>query len=449
MRITVAGAGAGKTTRMASRIQSCHIPDGKVVYCVAFTNAAVDNIQSKLCDANLSANNIKVSTIHSFLYSELIQPFYHLLFDKRYQGISVIDLPNNYVHRNSYISELDEQGLLHQTKIPEKAKWVVYKSSKDRALTRKLRARVLDVFASYCHGIFVDEAQDIDKDMQVVLTALDAAGIDVELHGDPKQDIKGHGCFRTLIKKYEKVEYRSECHRCPRSHLQLSNTLASDLEQQEADAGKCDGTVNVLFETDLDVANHIAEHAYGLCYISHRTERYETHAGNAGSGQLKTLYYEVLRAIENRHGDSLGDLEKRRCAYYIAVSMMKAVANGTAPKETISKCIKARYFDYSKKTFDRMYSVLTGGKDANKCKVIVKSIESIKGLESEKCLFILTTDLAPYLLGNKSDDNRTKHLLYVALTRSLSELTILVTKEVEKSFGREEIKTILKGMLAR
>ena len=71
MRIEVAGAGAGKTTGMASRIIGCEVPAGKVVYCVAFTNAAADNIRSKLVELSGSMpNNIKVSTIHSFLYSE-------------------------------------------------------------------------------------------------------------------------------------------------------------------------------------------------------------------------------------------------------------------------------------------------------------------------------------------------------------------------------------------
>ena len=70
---------------------------------------------------------------------------------------------------------------------------------------------------------------------------------------------------------------------------------------------------------------------------------------------------------------------------------------------------------------------------------VVSSIESIKGLEAERCLFILTTDLAPYLFGKKTEDNKTSHLLYVALTRSLDNLTILVTKEVEAVYTKAAI----------
>ena len=45
MIVNVAGAGAGKTTKMADVIMAHDIPDGKVVFCIAFTNAAADNIK--------------------------------------------------------------------------------------------------------------------------------------------------------------------------------------------------------------------------------------------------------------------------------------------------------------------------------------------------------------------------------------------------------------------
>ncbi len=70
---------------------------------------------------------------------------------------------------------------------------------------------------------------------------------------------------------------------------------------------------------------------------------------------------------------------------------------------------------------------------------MVNSIESIKGREGNNCLFILTGDLAKYLFGKKKTDNKTKNKLYVALTRSLENLTILITTEVEEKYGRDEI----------
>ena len=48
---------------------------------------------------------------------------------------------------------------------------------------------------------------------------------------------------------------------------------------------------------------------------------------------------------------------------------------------------------------------------------VVRSIETVKGLEAKRCLFILSPDLAPYLFRINREDNKMSHLLYVALTR--------------------------------
>lgn len=45
-------------------------------------------------------------------------------------------------------------------------------------------------------------------------------------------------------------------------------------------------------------------------------------------------------------------------------------------------------------------------------------------------------------MGKKRADNKTKNKLYVALTRSLENLTILVTKEVEEKYGRDVINNL-------
>ena len=79
-------------------------------------------------------------------------------------------------------------------------------------------------------------------------------------------------------------------------------------------------------------------------------------------------------------------------------------------------------------------------KNQNNDLLVVQSIESVKGLESDNCLFVLTTDLAPYLFQIKHDYNKTKNLLYVALTRSLNHLTILITNEVEEKYSKDFIE---------
>ena len=69
MKINVAGAGAGKTTKMADYITEFEIPAGKIVFCMSFTNAAAENIEEKVKQklGNIPSN-IRISTIHSCYY---------------------------------------------------------------------------------------------------------------------------------------------------------------------------------------------------------------------------------------------------------------------------------------------------------------------------------------------------------------------------------------------
>lgn len=445
MRIKVAGAGSGKTTKMAAHILGIDIPVGKVVYCVAFTNTAADNIRSKLIEqTGMVPDNVKVSTIHSFLYSEFVQPYYHLLYGSRYKKISTINLPDQPAYRRMRISELEDMQLLHVTAIPERAKWVVHKKTKDTARIRAMRAKVLAMFGGYCHKIIVDEAQDIDKDVRDVLLALDKVGIDIELCGDPKQDVQGCKCFRELIDKYQDdVTYSSECHRSPQLHLDISNRLADEKEKQVADEDICAGSMDVLFEKDEDVATLVADGGFGLMYISKKNERFDTHASKDSNGGFVTLRHELEIAIKVKHGNDMTELEIKRASYYIADQMISFVAGGGDVSRAINSGISSGCYDYDKTRYARLAKALeTGGVPASSA-IVVRSIEAIKGLEHDRCLFILTMDLAPYLVGDKTDDNKTKHLLYVALTRSLDNLTVLVTKEVESRYSRKRIMDAL------
>ena len=200
MKVNVAGAGAGKTTKMAELITGQEIPEGKVVFCIAFTNAAAKNITEKVEERlRTIPGNIKISTIHSFLYQELVYPYYFALYKKHYERLSVIDLPPEQEYKRAKLSELEAENVLHFTMIPERAKWVVYQKSSDRKAEKEIRKKLLARFSDYCTAIFVDEAQDIDQDVKLILEALEQAGVQIILYGDPKQDVKGLGEFRKIL----------------------------------------------------------------------------------------------------------------------------------------------------------------------------------------------------------------------------------------------------------
>ena len=436
MHIFVSGAGSGKTTNMAKLLYEVDPIEGKNIYCIAFTHAAVDNITEKVQKQfGYIPEYLKISTIHSFLYKELIDPFHFLLYGQHFQTITDIVLPEKIVLKNKQISELKTENCLHQTIIPEVAKWIVAGKSGEKQTTKKIRKKILLFFNSYCQKIVIDEAQDLDQNMMKILKILDDNGIQLELYGDPKQDVKGYNCFRKLIDSTENIFYNNNCYRSPALHLSLSNRLAKLEEQQISVADNKFGCLELLFESDIQDMPGVMN-GYGLVYISKKNDRFQTHTYNQKN--FSSVLREIEREIDKKWNKRKTETEIRRYSFYVT----EQIFNSCDPKESLNYWINVKKaFDYPGKTvYARLMNLLKDSKVDETPNVLCKTIESIKGLEDEKCLFILTTDLAPYLLGEKVDDNKTKHLLYVALTRSLDKLTIFVTKEVERKYYREKIR---------
>lgn len=314
MEINIAGAGAGKTTKMSDKIILLRnqIDAEKKIFCVAFTNSAVDCIRRKLCEHYVQIpENIIVSTIHSFLYREIIKPYYHLLYGKKYEKISIAELPQDAKYKNAKIKRLDDMNVLHQTVIPEHAKWVLCKKSKDTKNIKDGRQIIKNAIVKYCGAICIDEVQDIDKHMQEIIEELSGMEIPMILMGDPKQDLKGFTREKkdamTLLSNWEKIDSRR----------------------------------------------------YGI----------------------------IINLFEDESPIKQED------------------------------------------------------------KIFVKSIDYIKGMEGEKCLFILTNDLAAHLFNNNTETNKTKNKLYVALTRSLNELSIYILKEVEDKYTKKRIQDFFERYL--
>ena len=324
MVVNVAGAGAGKTTKMADIIMGHGIPDGKVAFCIAFTNAAADNIKEKVeRKLNGVPNNIKISTIHSFLYHELIEPYYYFLYGQQFRQLSTIKLPDLNRYKAAKLSELKRADILHITKIPEKAKWVAYQKSGDTKKVKSIRKRILARFNDYCSAIYVDEAQDINKDIYDVLSSLENAGVEIILYGDPKQDVKGYGCFRRIIDESSDVHYYSDCYRCPQAHLDLSNELAPPDEKQVASAKNAVGSLSIVFESDIkNLKEYIESANYGLCYISQKRGHFCTHGIEATGTRFETLHNEVFCAMEEKWRGEKTEIEIKRAAFFVTEKIL-------------------------------------------------------------------------------------------------------------------------------
>lgn len=441
MKIGIAGAGAGKTTAMADTIIQfrSEIDDHKKIFCITFTNNAVKCISTKLQEHyGCIPDNIVVSTIHSFLYQEFVRPYYYLLFGKQYKRISGAELPGKAAYRNAAIVRLENKNVLHQTVIPERAKWVVVKKSKDTKEIKEKRNIVKSNFKSYCGAICIDEAQDIDGDMLAIIESLHKLGIKILLMGDPKQDLKGHKCLRKLTTTYpDAVEYFTLCHRCPQNHLALSNLIVADAEKQHSE--KEDGSVVICFASDKSIAELLLEKKFDLKFVSQRQSIYETHTREKSKDIRKALCEEISIVMQNNH-PNITELACMRESYYLGEKLLNNYICCKDKQEAMNQTFNKELLK-DKRAYGRIINLIPDERNENKNEVIYfHSIDSIKGQEANNCLLILTTDLAAYLLGTKTEETIFKNRLYVGLTRSLEKLTIYITPEVEKKYGKENIK---------
>ena len=121
---------------------------------------------------------------------------------------------------------------------------------------------------------------------------------------------------------------------------------------------------------------------------------------------------------------------------------------GGEPKNIISRWLGSGEFDRLQTHWYRqLIKAICLISENEEYTIVVQSIEIIKGLQDQRCLFILTTDLTPYLFRLKTDDNKISRLLYVALTSFLDHLTIVVTREVEDAYGKNNIDNFFKDII--
>lgn len=445
LKIIVAGAGAGKTTKMSEKVIDLRktVNREKIIYCITFTNTAVSCIRKKLEEKyGAIPLNVKVTTIHSFLYREFINPYNQIIFGKHYEKISTTKLPNEIRHANYRIKGLEEKNILHQTVIPKRAKWIIDRKSGDKKIIKVKREIVLNIFKSYCGAICIDEAQDIDADMYDIIKKLIELDITIYMVGDPKQDLKGFKKFNELIAEYKQmVTYDNNCYRCPKKHISLTNKIVNDNEKQVSN-NNVEETISIVFESDLDYKELIKLNKYDLIYISKKQGCFETHKKDTKNCLINL--YEELVPIVKKYKKQLSDMKINIASYHLSTRMIADYNEYGNSKKAMS--ILTSIFHLEPKEYATVIDIINSSSyNEDATKIYVKSIDSVKGDESENCLFILTPDLAPYLFMEKIDENKTKNKLYVALTRSLKKLTIFITERVEERYSKDFILEFLKS----
>ncbi|MFQ1030632.1 hypothetical protein ACEWB3_12260, partial [Staphylococcus haemolyticus] len=149
-----------------------------------------------------------------------------------------------------------------------------------------------------------------------------------------------------------------------------------------------------------------------------------------------------LKIIVNE--TELSNIKKETTLYFLLSETQKSIKTNN-DKKLIIKAIERR-LDYKlnnkqwAKLHEAMETFEKSINDYDEQGIIVQSIDKVKGLDNENCLFIISNELFPYLVGLKKENNKMNNYLYVGLTRSKENLTILITNEVVDKYGKKYVK---------
>lgn len=448
MKIKTAGAGAGKTTNlvndicMASRL---NIAD-KHIFVLAYSNYARKVINQRLIE-KLGAvpSNIHVTTIHSFLYNQIIDPYYYLLYNMQFNEISKQKLPSIPAYKSVTLKALKDSGIIHVEEFPRFAKYVVNGKSGDSKHVKEIRSDINNKIISYVSCIFIDEAQDMTKDTGDVFTKLDELGIDVNLIGDVNQDLHKRNAFSSLVDKNKDcVTFISDNYRCPISHVLLSNRFISENQISKSEKN---GELLYCLETKIDVADFIKSKKFDLTFVRQSKGEFQVHESKQGS--IDSLMNTLKRSLlaKNPSLDSKDD-KLNKFIFDYARKIKKGFDSGQSESKLSSYIILDLRLEYSGKLFAKLCDdIKQASQNYNKEERIkVESIEAVKGSEGENCLFIISTDLFPYLIQEKRTKNSMLCHLYVALTRSTDRLTVMIAKELVESYGENRINECMRSL---
>ncbi|OJH18949.1 hypothetical protein BLX88_10295 [Bacillus obstructivus] len=284
----IAGPGAGKTHWLVNNIKHIQNNSQKLhrnskIACITYTNVGVEEIKKKLDSKN---KNIEVSTIHAFLYKNIIRPYVYLLQDDEMQE-SIVDTYRMKGHSDNspsytFISKWRKEDAINylgwdkvtSSSIMKKLSGLRWKYeegnltlvSTDFSGGPNIRATDYLKYKKYCWSkgiihhddvlyfsykllkrfpnighaisskftyIILDEFQDTNEIQTDILRILFQSGSIIGVVGDPAQSIfKFQGARRQAFIDFnlpQQIEYKIQCNRrSGKSIVDLLNIIRND-----------------------------------------------------------------------------------------------------------------------------------------------------------------------------------------------------------------------------
>lgn len=325
------GAGSGKTYTLMEVLDSIHYNDPKAnVACITYTNAAVDIIRGRT-----PYSNIKVSTIHDFLWDTIkiyqnnikIALIDLIMMEKEIEK-SGIKYSGDKELNTAYFTEYEinykeykklEDGIISHNEILKIANYLF-----------KTYPLLCEILIDKYDYILIDEYQDAEEQViEIFLNYLQNVEHKQNIigaFGDSMQSIydNGIGDLNSYIKKDVIEEVIKEDNwRCSIEVIHLLNRIRADITQ-EPKGSPNQGSVKFVFtnkdEIDIDELkqNKDVFHNWDFSNYIETKELYLTHnliASKAGFGDLFEIYnndeiFKQTRKIKSYLNDHPTDIEK-------------------------------------------------------------------------------------------------------------------------------------------
>lgn len=447
IEIQLAGAGAGKTFGLALDITNylSTSDSSKNIFALTYTNSATDKIQLEVKNIlGYIPPNLTIQTVHSFLLHEIIYPFSYYSLNERYNNVSLQPIGDSR-YKNMLFSRLRNNNIIHAENVYHISRMILDKNC-SRHNNRRKKARIdflLSLIASTIDKIYIDEVQDLDEE---ALAAFDALGqhLSIYMIGDTKQALKWTNALRNYISNANSnsiphvtlLSTNNLTRRVPNEILSISNSFCYQGQEQHT-LNTTSGILNYIESSNENYRQYInskIESETSLIYIEQKQGMYITKQEPKNTN-FPSCIKDKIRLIKHNKNPELFEAA-------LLLDLIDSVKSRGA-----SQAISSFLRQYNIQLTSSEYAQLAGSIDltqqSNSDFIAVSSIDAVKGLDAEHCIFILTRNTARYLFKEVPESsyyNKEWMRIYVALTRSKRELTLAVDHTL---FLEEEIRPLI------
>ncbi len=382
-------------------------------------------------------SDICIETVHSFLLNEIIYPFSQYYFGKAFSKATSMKLPIEIKLQKYQLKRVNERGIIHNSQVFNKAKQMIVDGKGETKAKHRKKELIIEYLQASVDALFIDEAQDLDADALTLFGKL-SESIYTYIVGDPKQSIKYPKDFREFTERirennsvFHMLPPNTITRRIPECHLRISN-LFCPADEQQTTISDVKGEIYYLYSTDEKFSKLYESFDFlkALMYIRQETDTFTTQDSKTDFSLEESVREKVLQKIDSKYDCDafVKAIEK----YFINLTLKKG-EKGAIQSFTKHFGITLENNEYAK--------LINDLKIENKEKKLkVKSIDKIKGLENELCMFIMDNTMLEYLFGKKQETNKEMMRLYVALTRSKSDLILVIDKLSIKKFTDKQIE---------